>query len=107
MKTDSVNSDNFFPQMTIEIFKLDENNDYQLFLALSKMRFCVFVNTIYKKYFSDILIYGPPDKRPFDCPLSKAPYRFKVKGYPFDMAKFDHFMSDVKPGSYRLQIFFY
>lgn len=103
MKCNSVNKVEFLLQITVEMFKLDENNEYQLFVALPQMGMCDFLQNIYRKYFSDMGKYVTISI-PFQCPLVKK-YRYETHGYPLNMSKFESFMSIVKPGSYRLQIF--
>lgn len=61
---------------------------------------CMFLKTIYKKYFYDKIKDFSNLPHYDTCPLN--PEKYFVKDYPFDA---DNFKQMLKPGFYRVEVF--
>lgn len=89
--------------MSIELFKLNDNNEYKLLFGLPKIGTCDFMQSMYKKYFYEEISKYSNLPSPDTCPVLAGQY--DIKQYPFDMKKFAHFKRIIKPGSYRMHWF--
>lgn len=89
--------------MAIELFKLNETNEYESIFAFPKIGICNFMRTIYKRYFYEQMSEYSNLPHFDTCPVPGGQY--EIKQFPFDMETFKRYKQLIEPGSYRLQNF--
>lgn len=89
--------------MSITIFKLNENEEYEQIMQLPTLPMCMFMKTIYKRFFYEEISQYSNLPHYDVCPVPAGSY--DIKQYPFNMNKFERVEEALGAGSYRMNCF--